>query len=123
MKVLEKIQFICKLMGVLSESLIQQYLSYAMNGFLSWNMIFIFIFSLTYLIDNLSNLSQATYASYVIAASGLGLSQYLIFLNNKSDLKITFAFLQKLVDESKRFDLDKIFNFPKKRESFFKLCT
>lgn len=112
MKVLEKIRFVCKLMGLFSENLIQQYLSYAMIGFLSWNMIFIFVFSLTYLTDNLSDLSQATYASYVIAASGLGLSQYLIFLNKKSGLKVIFAFLQKLVDESKCFEYH--FRFAKK---------
>lgn len=79
-----------------------------MNGFLTWNMIFILVFSITYLIDNIQVMSKATIACYVIGASSLGLSQYLIFLNNKAELKIMFAHLEKIVDESEFYERERV---------------
>lgn len=99
MEALQKNILMLKLVGLYSTSQ-NRFKSMFMIFFISWNMFFVWITTLFYTVSHISDITAMTYASYVVAAITLGLTQYWTFWINKDSLKIVINELQQVVTKS-----------------------
>lgn len=74
-----------------------------LNAMLSFFLLSVNIPSMVFLIQNLADMSKATYSSYCVAATALVLSHYWYFMYQRNSIYATFERLQNLVDKSMCF--------------------
>lgn len=116
MKPLEMNIRICESIGLftLSEDFKAKFLAFISNGVLTSNVLFLVIISSAYCFKNISDVEQATYAFYVIAAGLISLTWNGVVLIQRDVFKNLLLELQQIITKSEYtlniYDLLHIFN-------------
>lgn len=93
---------ICVLLGLfaISDKFLSKFYAFLSNGILTSNTVFLVSISGAYFFKNISDVEQATYAFYVIAAGLISLAWNVIILKQQTPFKSLLLDLQKIIRES-----------------------
>lgn len=101
MIVLKRNRALFKVIGLLlDENVHSKWTIGLINIVVSFPMLAVFYLSVAYFVENISDMTETTNATYVIAAMSLLFSQYWVFAIQNSEFRSLLDELQSIVDQS-----------------------